>query len=98
MSYADMLDCCLDVLVRIVDVQRGMLQEMRDTRRETLAARAPAPSAVTLELEAERDRAANPHGDSCKPPRRSALEIEADLRYAGADAMIARGSNKTSQR
>jgi len=61
------------------------------SRREWFATWAPEPNEDQIKAEVERDRVANPHGDSYKPPRRSILEIKADLRYAYADAMIARG-------
>lgn len=58
------------------------------TIRDYFAAHAPAPTPEQIQMEGDRDRLANPHGDSYKPKRRSALEIIVDLRYAFADAMI----------
>ena len=56
--------------------------------RDYFAIRAPQPTEAQVKYEAERDRVANPHGDSYKPHRRSILEIECGLRYVWADAML----------
>lgn len=57
--------------------------------RDYFAAHAPDPSPEAVQLEAERDRLRNPHGDSYKPPRRSVMRIVTELRYRYADAMLA---------
>ena len=67
----------------LVQHQKGMLL------RDWFATHAPPTSQESIKAQIERDRAANPHGDSYKPQRRSMLEIECDLRYAYADGMIA---------
>ena len=59
------------------------------SRREWYATHAPEPTASEIEFEGNRDRDANPHGDSYKPRRRGVLEIRCDLRFKYADAMIA---------
>lgn len=58
--------------------------------RHRFAALAPEPTKDQIEFEGERDRLANPHGDTYKPRRRSRMEIIADLRFQYADAMMAR--------
>jgi hypothetical protein len=60
--------------------------------RDYFAIRAPEPTPEYITSEGERDRLANPHGDSYKPARRSRLEIIAGYRYAYADAMLAQRS------
>lgn len=57
--------------------------------RDLFAAFLPEPAREQVEHEAERDRQANPHGDSYKPARRSLDEIRCDLRYRYANAMLA---------
>lgn len=58
------------------------------SRRDWFATFAPEPTEDAVENQVARDRLANPHGDSYKPPRRSLNEIRADLRFAHADTMI----------
>jgi hypothetical protein len=57
--------------------------------RDWFAAMAPKPARWQMKLEQGRDRARNPHNDYHKPKIRSESEIEADLRYEHADAMLA---------
>lgn len=57
--------------------------------RDYFAIHAPEPSPEYINSEGERDRLANPHGDTYKPPRRSRGEIIAGYKYAYADAMLA---------
>lgn len=59
------------------------------TRREEFAMRCPPISKDDIQKEEQRDRARNPHNDSYKPKLRIRLEIEAALRFAWADAMLA---------
>lgn len=66
------------------------------TRRDWFATFAPMPRKAEINHQGEIDKMRNPHGDSHKPARRSALEIVCDLRYAYADAMIA-ASKKESR-
>lgn len=61
--------------------------------RHWFATFAPEPTEEELKHQFEVDRARNPHGDSYKSPRRSKLEVIADLKYAYADAMV-RASEK----
>lgn len=63
--------------------QKGM------TIRDVFAMLAPKPSESEMAHEFSIDKMRNPHGDSHKPPRRGALEIEWELRYRWADAGIA---------
>ena len=58
------------------------------SRRDWFATFAPLPSEDAVKFHLEHDRAANPHGDSYKPSRRTVIEIIADLRFEYADAMI----------
>lgn len=60
------------------------------TRRDWFATFAPEPDPANIQIESRADALANPHGDSHKPKRRSTLEIITDLKFAYADAMIAR--------
>ena len=60
--------------------------------RDYFAIHAPPPKDSDIEFQGKLDHQANPHGDSYKPKRRNLQEIIADLRYAFADAMIARRS------
>ena len=57
--------------------------------RVWLAAHAPQPTPQSVQQVGEQERQANPHGDSYKPARHSALEIEVMLRYQWADEMLA---------
>lgn len=57
--------------------------------RDWFATFASEPSDEAVKFEAERDRLANPHGDTYKPRRREVSEIRASLRYRHADAMLA---------
>lgn len=58
------------------------------TLRDYFAIHSPEPTKESVNVEAEKDRLANPHGDTYKPRRRSQAEIVAALRYAYADAML----------
>ena len=59
------------------------------TVRDWFATFAPAPTVEEVNAEGERDKLANPHGDSYKPKRRSSAEIRAELLYRYADSMLA---------
>lgn len=58
--------------------------------RDYFAVHAPEPTQDQIKFLVESDRARNPHGDDYKPKRRSISEIIWDIRYAYADAGIAR--------
>jgi hypothetical protein len=59
------------------------------TMRDWFATFAPEPTQDQIKFFVEVDRAANPHGDTYEPTRRSVGEIVSHIRYAYADAMIA---------
>jgi hypothetical protein len=76
-----------------------MLQVDAQTRRVTVvgsgmslrdyfAVHGPEPSTEQIAAVAEREKNANPHGDTYKPPRRSWNEIRCALRYEWADTML----------
>jgi hypothetical protein len=56
--------------------------------RDWFAAMAPKPPRWRIKLESNMDRSRNPHNDSYKPKIRGEFEIEADLRFEFADAML----------
>jgi len=58
------------------------------TLRDWFATFAPEPSAIQIAIEQERDRIANRHRD--KPQQRTDEEVAADIKFAYADAMLAR--------
>ena len=64
------------------------------TLRDYFAIHAPQPSDIEINIQMV-DRTANPYNDNYKPQRRSRSEIIVDLRYAFADAMIAKRSAKS---
>lgn len=57
--------------------------------RDYFAIHAPEPTKEQIEQVGERERLANPHGDTYKPRRRGWTEIACSLRYEWADAMLA---------
>lgn len=58
------------------------------TLLEWYATFAPEPDPSDVAEEYERDKTANPHGDSYKPKRRGKAEIIADLKFQYAEAMV----------
>lgn len=67
----------------------GYVSDYGLTRRDWFATYAPSPTNEEITQELDKDKLANPHGDSYKPRRRGKLEIITELRYKYADAMIA---------
>lgn len=67
-------------------VQEGM------TLRDYFAIHSPEPSQAQIHMEASLDKGRNPYNDSYKSPLRSMLQIQTQLRYQYADAMLAERS------
>lgn len=68
-----------------------MTQIMALEREQLLACLAvllPAPTAPQIELECQKDRLANPHGESHKPHQRDVFEIMAYLRVKAARSIM----------
>ena len=60
------------------------------TLRDWFATFAPEPTSEQITQAHERDCIVNPHNDTYKPQRRTVEEIIADIKFAYADAMLAR--------
>ena len=62
--------------------------------RDYFAIHGPQPSEGSIEVQTKHDHNMNPHNYPNKPKLRSSKEIEADLRYEFADAMMEARSKK----
>ena len=57
---------------------------------EQIALHTPKPTDAEIELQQKLDHNRNPHNDAHKPPLRSKLEIECDLRFEFAKTFLRR--------